>query len=136
MLLLVVGLLLYLWTARETANDRLHLEEATDALGEQVTAAMARIRSQVDTWRTDPNLRAAFHKAGNPEVLHKEEKALLRTLPGALSIHLFAPEQTSSVEGIPFMSYAGLDLARKAAQDRAATLIEVHKVGQPDIQRQ
>jgi len=132
-LLLVVGLLLYLWVARERASDRLDLEKATDALAEQVTAAMTRIRSQVDTWRTDPNLRAAFRKSGNPEALHQEGQALLRTLPGALSIHLFAPEQTSSVEGIPFMSYAGLDLARKAAQDRAATLIEVHKVGQPDM---
>jgi len=132
-LLLAVALLLYLWIARDAATDRRNLEEATDALAEQVTVAMARIRSQLDTWRTDPSLRATFRKVGNPTALQQEEEALLRTLPGALSIHLFAPEQTSSVEGIPFMSYAGLDLARKAAQERNLTLIEVHKVGQPDM---
>jgi len=48
-LLLAVALLLYLWIARDAATDRRNLEEATDALAEQVTVAMARIRSQLDT---------------------------------------------------------------------------------------
>ena len=132
-LALAGGGLLYLWNAAAAAERTARLSEATDALAAQVSRDMERIRGQVDTWRTDPELRAVFRRSGNAEALKAQERELLRSLPGALSIHLFAPEQTSSVEGIPFMSYAGLDLARKAAQERILTQIEVHKVGQQDM---
>ncbi len=132
-LALAGGGLLYLWNVVEATKHTKRMSEATDALAAQVSRDMARIRGQVDGWRTDPALRTVFRKPANADALRAEETALLRSLPGALSIHLFPPEQTSSVEGIPFMSYAGLDLARTAAQERGLTPIEVHKVGQQDM---
>ena len=132
-LLLAAVLLFFLWVARSTADSRAQMDDATDALAANVAAQMARTRSVIESWREDAELRAAFRQSNNAETLHNREAALLARLPGALSIHLFAPEQTNAVEGIPFMSYAGLDLARQAVQARTATLIEVHKVGQPDM---
>jgi phosphomannomutase/phosphoglucomutase len=126
-------LLLYVWAARSAADSRLLLEGATDALAVTVASEMTRVRGVVQAWQEDPQLRAAFAAPGKPETLKQREEDLRKRLPEALNIHLFAPEQIHAVEGIPFMSYAGLDLARQAAQARTLTLIEVHKVGQPDM---
>jgi phosphomannomutase / phosphoglucomutase len=132
-LALAGSVLLYLWISADSAEQRRRLGNATNTLAAQVTRDMTRIRGQVESWRTDPELRAVFRKPGNAEARRMQEATLLRCLPGALSIHLFSAEQISSAEGIPFMSYAGLDLARKAVQDRTLTPIEVHKVGQQDM---
>ncbi|WP_295389140.1 hypothetical protein [uncultured Thiodictyon sp.] len=132
LLLLTALLLLYLWSARDSADARRHLEGALNTLVTQVTADLARVRTVMAAWRTDPALRTALRQSGNAAVLREREAALLRTVPGALSIHLFAPAQSSSLEGIAFMSYAGLDMVQKAAQERALSLVEVHKLGQPD----
>ncbi|WP_295446211.1 hypothetical protein [uncultured Thiodictyon sp.] len=132
-LLLATGLLLYLWIARDTADGRRRLEGAFNAMVAQVTTDLTRVRTTMGTWRTDPDLRAALRQSDNAAALREREMALLRRVPGALGIHLFAPAQTNSLEGIALMSYAGLDLVQKAAQERTLTLIEVHKLGQPDM---
>ncbi len=126
-------LLLYVWAARSATDSRLLLEGAADALAVTVASEMNRVRGVVQTWQEDPQLRAVFTASAKPETLKQREEDLRKRLPEALNIHLFALEQIHSVEGIPFMSYAGLDLARQAAQARTLTLIEVHKVGQPDM---
>ena len=126
-------LLLYVWAARSAADSRLLLEGATDALAVTVASEMTRVRGVIQAWQEDPQLRAAFAAPGKPETLKQREEDLRKRMPEALSIHLVAPEQIHAIEGIPFMSYAGLDLARQAAQARTLTLIEVHRVGQPEM---
>ncbi|HYN77912.1 MAG TPA: phosphomannomutase/phosphoglucomutase, partial [Lamprocystis sp. (in: g-proteobacteria)] len=133
LLLLAAVLLFYLWMARSMADSRAQVDGAADALAANVATQMARTRAVIESWREDAELRAAFRRSGDPEALRSREVALMTRLPGALSIRLFAAEQTNAVEGVPSMSYAGLDLARQAVQTRTPTLIEVHKVGQSDV---
>lgn len=131
-LLLAFALAIALWASREAAGQRRQLASATDILVRSATADLARIRRQLETIRTDPELQAAF-EASRPERLRDEEAAIRARLPGTLGVHLFTLDPMSSDEGIPFMSYAGLDLTRQAAHKQAPTQIEVHKVGQADM---
>ncbi len=131
-LLLAATLLVYFLEARDEQDGRRQLVSGTGVLAKSVASELTRVRGVLDAWRGDADLRAAF-LSRRPEALKAKESDLLARLPGAMGIHLFAPEQTSSVEGIPFMSYAGLDLARQAAQELAVTQIEIHKVAHPDM---
>ena len=131
--LLVVALLaLALVAERESSRDLSHLAGAARLLAQGIATEVARARDLLESASIDPALQAAL-AARRPEALRERELELQTRLPSTLAAHLFPAEQTSSVEGIPFMSYAGLDLARQAAQERRVTQVEAHKVGQPDM---
>ncbi len=125
--LLAVGLA----AKRESGRDLRHLVGAIRLLAQGITTEFAPARGLLESAGTDPGIRNAL-ESGRPETLRAKELELQGRLPFNLAVHLFSVEQTRSVEGIPFMSYAGLDLARQAEQERHVTQAEVHKVGQPD----
>lgn len=100
-------------------------------LAEGVGAELARVRGVIESAAMDRALQDALDPA-RPEGIHEAELALQGRIPSALSVHLFPTERVGSAEGIPFLSYAGLDLIRQAAQARRITPVEVHKLGQAD----
>ncbi len=131
-LLLASALAIYLWWTRDQAQQRRLLERGTDILVQAITADLAPVRRTLEGLRSDPGLQAAF-ASRDPLRLQAAAQALSARMPGALEVHLFTPEQMASGQGIPTVSYAGLDLARQAARDGSATRVEVHKVGQPGM---
>jgi phosphomannomutase/phosphoglucomutase len=131
-LLLASVLAIYLWVDRVESGQRRQLAGGTNLVAQSINANLAHIPRLLETMRSDPQLQAAF-AAADPQRLREEEKALASRIPGTLGIRLFVPEPMTSAQGIPFMSYAGLDLARQAAQTQSATQIEVHRVGQPGM---
>jgi phosphomannomutase/phosphoglucomutase len=133
LVLLVAALLtLALVAKRESSRDLRHLAGAARLLAQEIVTELARARDLLESASTDAALQGALGSP-RPEALRERELELQTRFPSALAAHLFQAEQTTSVEGIPFMSYAGLDLARQAAQERRVTQVEVHKVGQPDM---
>lgn len=131
-LLAAVVLALALVTKRESSRDLRHLVGAARLLAQGVATELARARDLLESAGTDPRLQGAL-TLGRPEALRAKELELQTRFPVALAVHLFPAEKINSAEGIPFMSYAGLDLARQAAQARRVTGAEVHKVGQGDM---
>jgi phosphomannomutase/phosphoglucomutase len=133
LLLVAVVSLAYLWGAHEAGEGRRRMAGGASALAEHVAVEMTRLRGIIESWQRDPDLRAAFREGGGSARLRDLEGELMRRLPGTLGIQLITAEQTSSLEGIPSMSHAGLDLARRSALDGTSSLVEVHKVGQSDM---
>lgn len=131
-LLLAAALLAGLWTLRLERDGQRQLAGSARILAASVSAELARVRERLEPLARDPALRAAL-LAPAPDRLAAQEQALLARLPGAVGVHLFAAQRIDSADGIAFMSFAGLDLAREAIQDRRLTHIEVHKVGQADM---
>jgi phosphomannomutase / phosphoglucomutase len=119
-------------TKRESSRDLRHLEGAARLLAQGVTAELDRARDLLASLATDSTLQRDL-ASRRLEALRDQERALQDRLPSALAVRLFPAERIGSADGIPFMSYAGLDLARQAAQERRVTQAEAHKVGQPDM---
>jgi phosphomannomutase / phosphoglucomutase len=105
---------------------------AARLLAQGIATELARARDLLESAGTDPGLQGAL-ALGRPEALGDKELELQTRFPVTLAVHLFPAEKINSAEGIPFMSYAGLDLARQAVQARRVTRAEVHKVGQSDM---
>lgn len=131
-LLAVAALVAYLFTGLASENTKQRLGETSAALAEQAAAKLALVRGRLEFLREDDDLRAAFG-SGQEQQLRAAETALAERFPDSLGMRLISPDQTSSVDGIPYMSYAGLDLARQAGQRGEVTPFEVHKIGQPDV---
>jgi phosphomannomutase/phosphoglucomutase len=133
LVLLVASVLsLVLSNLRERHAARVQLGAASQLLAQAAGRELGKLRQRLEALATDPGLREAF-ESHSPARLESAQKELVQRLPTAAAIHLFAPEEIGAVEGIPYMSFAGLDLARQAAQDRKTTSIEVHKVGHPEM---
>lgn len=114
------------------SRDLRYLAGTARLLALGVAKDLNQARDLLESAAMDPSLRQAL--AGpHPEGLRDWERVLKERLPGSLAVRLFPAAQISAVEGIPYMSYAGLDLARRAAQERRVTPVEAHKVGQPDM---
>ena len=131
-LLAAALLVVTLVVKRDSDRDLRHLGATARLLAQGIAADLDSTRQRLDSLSTDEGLRAAL-ESPRPEALRAAELGLQGRFPGALVVHLFAAPRIASAEGIAFMSYAGLDLARQAAQTRRVTLVEVHKVGQPDM---
>lgn len=133
LVLLAAALLaLALLAKRDTDVALEHLGRVARVLAEGIGAELARVRALVASAAMDRALQDALTST-RPDSVSAAELGLQGRIPGALSVHLFPAERIHSVEGIPFMSYAGLDLARQAAQTRRVPPVEVHKLGQPDM---
>ncbi|MGE5153492.1 MAG: hypothetical protein ACM3ST_05695, partial [Bdellovibrio bacteriovorus] len=119
-------------TKRESNRDLSHLAGAARLLTQGAAAELDRARDLLESAATDANLQRDL-ASRQPQALRERERELQGRLPSTLAVHLFSAERIGSVDGVRFMSYAGLDLARQAAQGRRVTQAEVHKVGQPDM---
>jgi len=131
-LLAAVLLSVALIAKRDSGRDLGYLLGAARILAQGIAADFQRLRTQLESVETDGALQDALLFA-RPEALRSAELGLQKRLPGTDAVRLFTAKQINSVEGIPFASYAGLDLARQAAQGHEVTPVEVHKVGQPNM---
>lgn len=123
---------LALIATRESNRDLGYLLGTAHILAQGIATNLGQVRDLLESMETDGVLQDALRSA-RPEALRAAELGLQKRLPGADKARLFTTNQISSVDGIPFASYAGLDLAHQAAQGRGVTPVEVHKVGQPEM---
>ena len=131
-LLVATALAVALVMKRESSRDLRHLADGARLLAQAIASDISRVTGLIEAAAADGEVRHAL-ASPHPEVLHSAELGLLRLLPDAFGMHLFPAARIDSVKDVPAMSYAGLDLARQAAQRRQVTPAEAHKVGQPDM---
>jgi len=117
---------------RESTRDLQHLAGAVRLLANEIASDLSGARHLLESAGVDGVLQDALGSP-RPEVRHRAELGLQGRLPDALDVRLLPAEQVVSVDGVPAMSYAGLDLARQATKARQVTPVEAHKVGQPDM---
>ncbi len=130
--LIAAALLLRLWSERDVTDSRDRLAAEAWVFAQTLVGELSWIHRLLEAWRAAPGLSSAL-ESKDPAALRRAEQSLAGQLPGASAIHLLPIERVESSEGIPFLSFAGIELARQAARDQSVTPFEANKVGQPDM---
>lgn len=120
------------WLIRDNAAEHRQLADGARIMALAIESELDLVRKRLQSLGGDERLREVV-LAGHAQDIEAEEVALAQRLPSAMHVLLMLPEQTTTPDGRARLSYAGLDLVRRAIQDGRVTSIEVHRVGQPDM---
>lgn len=120
------------WLLRDNAAEHRQLADGTRIMALAIESELDLVRKRLEALGSDSRLREVF-TADGPVDLSAEEASLAERLPSALSVNLMRPGQSGRAQGATRLTYAGLDLVRRAVQDARVTRIEVHRVGQADM---
>jgi phosphomannomutase / phosphoglucomutase len=119
--------------AREQSIADQQLSAWTEATVRSVASRIATVQSLLREWANDPGLQKVL-RSMDADALRAKEETLARQIPEALAVHLVTSSQTGTMDGSgSFISYASLDLMRRALQERKVSTLEVHRVAQPDM---
>lgn len=135
-LIAVLAALLYAWFEANRASERAALEAASKARAEDYAGKLARLltpyRRELAALEKDGGL-ASLILSGDRDRLALEEQRIARALPGILRVRLLpvgvTAEDTSTR---PPLTFASLDMMRRAENDNSPVAAEAQLTGTAD----
>ena len=120
------------WGA-ERQRSTLVLQQAAELEADGLGRQFGDLRSLLMGLVQDPHLIPRVIRFTDPSAVSALEASLARLIPGALGVRLLPPGHSAvDAKSSPPLSFAALDLLRKAERAMEPVPLEVHLVGTPD----